>query len=391
MSTPSSQPTPAPTDPGPAPGADAGFDSVLLDLDGVVYAGPNAVPGAVEALTALGERDIPFGFVTNNASRGAAEISDHLVELGLPSRPELVTTSALVAARAMAAEIGAGSRILVVGSPALRSLVDEAGFTVVDSAADDPDAVVQGFFRAISWHDIAEACVAVAAGVDWWATNRDLTMPTERGLLPGNGAFVRIVADTTPVPYPFNSGRELLAQCAEHGLSIAQLMMANERSWRSEEEVRAGLREIDAGLGGVDLGHGRIEGEHGLGGRGHVVAVADGDHPGIVNHQEPGSTDLDLVARHGDHRGGGGGKPEDANRYLARVLPQLVVDRQTVEKVAAGGVQVDGHVSPADRAQGTRDPAFCVVHGRRRVDADIAVDRDDRVGIVFRRYQGGVE
>lgn len=197
MSTPSSQPTPAPTDPDTAPGADTGFDSVLLDLDGVVYAGPNAVPGAVEALTALGERDIPFGFVTNNASRGAAEISDHLVELGLPSRPELVTTSALVAARAMAAEIGAGSRILVVGSPALRSLVDEAGFTVVDSAADDPDAVVQGFFRDISWHDIAEACVAVAAGVDWWATNRDLTMPTERGLLPGNGAFVRIVADTT--------------------------------------------------------------------------------------------------------------------------------------------------------------------------------------------------
>ncbi|MBJ6983549.1 L-serine ammonia-lyase [Luteimonas sp. MC1750] len=54
----------------------------------------------------------------------------------------------------------------------------------------------------------------------------------------------RIVADTTPVPYPFNSGRELLAQCAEHGLTIAQLMMANEKSWRSEDEVRAGLREI---------------------------------------------------------------------------------------------------------------------------------------------------
>jgi len=54
----------------------------------------------------------------------------------------------------------------------------------------------------------------------------------------------RIVADTTPVPYPFNSGRELLAQCEEHGLSIARLMMANELSWRSEAEVRAGLRQI---------------------------------------------------------------------------------------------------------------------------------------------------
>ena len=54
----------------------------------------------------------------------------------------------------------------------------------------------------------------------------------------------RIVADTTPVPYPFHSGRELLAQCEEHGMSISRLMMANELSWRSEEDVRAGLREI---------------------------------------------------------------------------------------------------------------------------------------------------
>ena len=54
----------------------------------------------------------------------------------------------------------------------------------------------------------------------------------------------RIVADTTPVAYPFNSGRELLAQCAEHGLTISQLMMANERAWRSEEAIHAGLREI---------------------------------------------------------------------------------------------------------------------------------------------------
>ncbi|GAA4394697.1 MULTISPECIES: HAD-IIA family hydrolase [Brevibacterium] len=173
------------------------FDSVLLDLDGVVYAGPHAVPGAVEALAELESRGIPFGYVTNNASRAAAEIADHLLELGLPARPEVVTTSAGVAARAMADELGAGSRVLVIGSTALTELVREAGFTVVESADDEPDALVQGFFRDITWHDIAEACVAVAAGVDWWATNRDLTMPTERGLLPGNGAFVRIVADTT--------------------------------------------------------------------------------------------------------------------------------------------------------------------------------------------------
>jgi L-serine dehydratase len=54
----------------------------------------------------------------------------------------------------------------------------------------------------------------------------------------------RIVADTTPVPHPFASGDELLQRCADTGLTIAQLMMANETCWRSEDEVRTGLREI---------------------------------------------------------------------------------------------------------------------------------------------------
>src|SRR5690606_19348761 len=54
----------------------------------------------------------------------------------------------------------------------------------------------------------------------------------------------RIVADTTPVPYPFHSGDELLARARDNNLTIAQMMMANEQSWRSEDEVKAGLREI---------------------------------------------------------------------------------------------------------------------------------------------------
>ena len=54
----------------------------------------------------------------------------------------------------------------------------------------------------------------------------------------------RIVADTTPLPHPFASGGELLAQCQRSGLTIAQLMFENEKVWRSEDAIRAGLREI---------------------------------------------------------------------------------------------------------------------------------------------------
>jgi L-serine dehydratase len=59
----------------------------------------------------------------------------------------------------------------------------------------------------------------------------------------GSGAE-RIQPDDTPLPYPFTSGAALLALCEKHGLSISELMMANERAWRPEAEVRAGLLRI---------------------------------------------------------------------------------------------------------------------------------------------------
>ncbi len=58
----------------------------------------------------------------------------------------------------------------------------------------------------------------------------------------------RIVADTTDVPYPFSSGDELIAQANTHGLSIATLMLENEKVWRSEDEIRDGLRELWAAM-----------------------------------------------------------------------------------------------------------------------------------------------
>jgi L-serine dehydratase len=54
----------------------------------------------------------------------------------------------------------------------------------------------------------------------------------------------RIRADTTVLPHRFSTGSELLAQCAETGLPISGIMLANEQAWRSEDDVRAGLLRI---------------------------------------------------------------------------------------------------------------------------------------------------
>jgi L-serine dehydratase len=63
-------------------------------------------------------------------------------------------------------------------------------------------------------------------------------------IVRGNESEARETSTHAAPPYPFSSGEELLARCREHGLEIFELMLANERTWASEAEVRAKLLHI---------------------------------------------------------------------------------------------------------------------------------------------------
>ena len=170
-----------------------GFDAVLADLDGVVYAGPAAIPGAVEALNKLASVNVKLAYVTNNASRTPAKIAAHLRELGAPAEDDQVVTSAQAGAALLAQKLPKGSKVLVTGSTALAQEVQALGMTVVDGAPDAPDAVIQGFDPGLGWTDLAEATFAIKAGALWIATNTDMTIPQDRGIAPGNGTLVAAV------------------------------------------------------------------------------------------------------------------------------------------------------------------------------------------------------
>lgn len=174
-----------------------GFDAVLADLDGVVYAGQHAIAGAAEALESLAGADIALAYVTNNASRSADVVAAHLRSLGAPARADQVFGSALAGAELLAARVPAGSRVLVVGSKTLADLVRAQNLEVVPSAEELPDAVIQGFSPELGWKDLAEAAYAVAAGAVWVATNTDMSIPQARGIAPGNGTLVAAVAAAT--------------------------------------------------------------------------------------------------------------------------------------------------------------------------------------------------
>ncbi len=180
----------------PRPPAEA-HDVALLDLDGVVYVGPDAVPGVPRALTEARGRGMRLAFVTNNAARPPEEVARHLSDLGVPATPDEVITSSQAAAAVVVRVLGAGARVLPVGGPGVAAALRAAGLTVVERAEDDPAAVVQGYGREVGWAQLAEAVVAVRNGARHVATNTDATIPSPRGPLPGNGAMVGLVRDVT--------------------------------------------------------------------------------------------------------------------------------------------------------------------------------------------------
>jgi HAD superfamily hydrolase (TIGR01450 family) len=171
-------------------------DCLLLDLDGTVFRGHEPTPGAVDTLAVIRARTL---FVTNNASRGPAEVAQHLCAMGFTAKPDDVVTSAQSAARLLQEQLQPGAAVLIVGTDSLAAEIRKAGLKPVRQWSDGPVAVVQGHSPQTSWPDLAEAALAIRGGALWVAANVDKTLPSERGLLPGNGAMVAALRAATDV------------------------------------------------------------------------------------------------------------------------------------------------------------------------------------------------
>jgi glycerol-1-phosphatase len=178
---------------------DAVYDVALLDLDGVVYIGGAAIPGAAQALRKADAAGMRLAYVTNNAFRTPAAVAALLTSLGIPAAAQDVVTSAQAAARLLAERLPAGSPVLVIGGSGLRMALRERGLRPVSTAAEKPRAVVQGFAPDVSYSMLAEGGLAVRAGALFVASNGDLTIPGRSGIAPGNGSLIQVVATATGV------------------------------------------------------------------------------------------------------------------------------------------------------------------------------------------------
>ena len=189
-------------------------DALLLDLDGTVWEGGRAIDGAVDFINSCG---LPSVYVTNNASRAPEAVAEKLRGIGLKVETADVLTSAQAAVTLAGEHVPQGAKILVIGADSFRDLVTAAGYTVVSSADDKPDAVLQGFDPSVDWAQLTEGALAIRQGAKYVASNLDSSLPTERGLAVGNGSLVAAIESATGVS-PVSAGKpepEMFVQAAK--------------------------------------------------------------------------------------------------------------------------------------------------------------------------------
>ncbi|WP_096202537.1 TIGR01457 family HAD-type hydrolase [Bacillus sp. FJAT-45350] len=171
------------------------YKGFLIDLDGTVYRGTEKIDEAVRFVNKLNEMQLPYLFVTNNSSKAPADVAEKLVQMGIETTEQHVFTTSQATAKYILDQEGQ-SRIYVIGEEGVRHALEEKGHVLVE---DEADVVVVGIDRSITYEKLAVACLQVRNGATFVSTNGDVAIPTERGLLPGNGSLTSVISVSTGV------------------------------------------------------------------------------------------------------------------------------------------------------------------------------------------------
>lgn len=171
--------------------------AVLFDLDGVVVLGSTALPGVQEVLDWLEERGYPYCLVTNNSTQTPRQYQQRLEAIGIRVPEHAVYTSALATAQFLKKEYPSGAPVYWIGEAGVAEALTEQGFWFDEQ---QPRIVCVGYDRQLTYAKLRTAALAIRAGARFVGTNPDKTLPTEVGLVPGNGATLAALQAATDVP-----------------------------------------------------------------------------------------------------------------------------------------------------------------------------------------------
>lgn len=169
------------------------YAGYLIDLDGTMYNGSEKIAEAAGFIERLRKAEKPFLFLTNNSTSKNEDVVDKLKKVSdVEAYPEEVYTSTMATISYL--EKNNLNRIFMIGEGGLDAGLRNAGFEISDN---EVDAVVVGLDRSVTYKELETATLLIRAGAKFIATNPDTNLPTERGLVPGNGALVAFLETST--------------------------------------------------------------------------------------------------------------------------------------------------------------------------------------------------
>ncbi|MGD8397825.1 MAG: HAD-IIA family hydrolase [Anaerolineae bacterium] len=224
------------------------LQALIVDIDGTLLRGPVPLPGIPRFSTFLRSRQIPYVVVSNNATETATAYQARLASHGIEIHADQILTAGAATADYLAAELGAGARLYVIGEAALTSVLQRAGFVLLADARDPADAVVVGGDADLTYDKLKDAALLLQRGARFVGTNPDLLCPTEEGLVPEAGTtLAALEAATGVVPVVIGKPARYLfdAALARLGTDRAATAILGDRL---ETDIlggrRAGLRTI---------------------------------------------------------------------------------------------------------------------------------------------------
>jgi 4-nitrophenyl phosphatase len=174
----------------------ANIRNLLIDMDGVLYRGQAPLPGGVELIDFLEDRDIKYLLVTNNSTSTPAEFVARLEGMDIYVSEKSIMTSGVATANYLKKLAPDGARVNVVGEEGLVEELQKRGFVM---AGRDADYAVCGWDRGINFEKLKVACLAIRDGATFVGTNPDKTYPLENDIIPGAGSILAALIAATDV------------------------------------------------------------------------------------------------------------------------------------------------------------------------------------------------
>lgn len=213
------------------------YNGYLIDLDGTVYNGTEKIPAAVEFVKVLNEKKIPYLFLTNNSTKHPRDVAEKLRAMDIEATENQVLTTSMATAKYVSKE-HPGAKVYPIGEEGLIMALEAEGLVLTD---DDPDYVVMGLDREITYEKLSIGALAIRNGAKFVATNGDIKLPSERGFLPGAGSIISVLSVTTEIEPKFIGKPEpiMVEQALEVlGTSKAETLMVGDNYYT---DILAGI------------------------------------------------------------------------------------------------------------------------------------------------------